>query len=142
MIENNLNIDIDSFLNKYYSFKEGESQKAGYLALEGKISILDKQYKLWGHFEIIIFINEKEYPYTIPIVVEKTKVINRDWDFHISKDGVCCLDIPHKLLRKKDKEYNLKNFTGKLYIHFLPITTTRNQLVSTLMGNTNIILRA
>ena len=110
MTKTNLNCDIDSFLGKYYSFKDVHSPKPGYLALEGKISVLDKKGKLWGQFEILILINKVEYPYTIPIVIEKTQIIDRDWDFHISKEGVCCLDIPHKLLKSKKRGITFEEF--------------------------------
>lgn len=72
MIKKNLNFDIDCFLNKYYSFKKVESPKAGLLALEGKISVLDQEKKLWGQFEVLILINENEYPFTTPVVIEKS----------------------------------------------------------------------
>ncbi|MBO6534051.1 MAG: hypothetical protein JJ885_08040 [Muricauda sp.] len=85
MGKNELDKDIKSFLSKYFAFEEVESPKTGYLALEGKISVLDRNDKLWGQFEILILVNEKNYPYTIPIVIEKTEIIERDWDFHISK---------------------------------------------------------
>ncbi len=110
MIKTNLDCDIDSFLSKYYSFKKVDSPKTCYLALEGKISVLDKKGKLWGQFEILILINKIEYPYTITIVIEKTQIIDRDWDFHISKEGVCCLDIPHKLLKRKRRGILFEEF--------------------------------
>lgn len=110
MIKKNLNFDIDSFLNKYYSFKKVESPKVGLLALEGKISVLDKENKLWGQFEVLILIKENEYPFTTPVVIEKSEVIDRDWNFHISKEGICCLDIPHKLLKSKRRGITFEQF--------------------------------
>lgn len=118
MSRNKLNNDIESFLNRYFSFEKVNSPKLGCLALEGKISIVDDRYNLWGHFEIIILINESEYPYTIPVVVEKTNIINRNWDFHISKDGVCCLDIPHKLLKRKKRGVNFEEFYREIIYPF------------------------
>lgn len=118
MIRNGLNTSIEFFLDKYYSFEKVESPKFGYQALEGKISVVDDNNKFWGQFEILIFINTAEYPYTIPIVVEKTNVINRDWDFHISKDGVCCLDIPHKLLKRKRRGIQFEEFYREVIYPF------------------------
>ncbi len=118
MIKKNLNFDIDSFLNKYYSFKKVESPKAGLLALEGKISVLDKENKLWGQFEVLILINENEYPFTTPVVIEKTEIIDRDWDFHISKEGICCLDIPHKLLKRKRRGIIFEDFYREVIYPF------------------------
>lgn len=110
--------DIKNFLDKYFAFEIVESPKTGYLALEGKISVLDKSDKLWGHFKILILINEAEYPYTVPIVIEKTQIINRDWDFHISKEGECCLDIPHKLMKRKRRGIVFEEFYREIIYPF------------------------
>ena len=119
MGKNELDKDIENFLANYFAFEKGESPKSGYLALKGKISILDRKDKLWGQFEILILINEKNYPYTIRIVIEKTEIIKRDWDFHISKDGECCLDIPHKLLKMEKKGIVLEEFYSEVIYPFL-----------------------
>ncbi|ASO04091.1 hypothetical protein [Arenibacter algicola] len=113
-----LSTDIKNFLNKYFAFEKVESPKTGYLALEGKISVLDKSDKLWGHFKILILINEAEYPYTVPIVIEKTQIINRDWDFHISQKGECCLDIPHKLMKRKGRGIVFEEFYREVIYPF------------------------
>ncbi|WP_163517013.1 hypothetical protein [Gelidibacter japonicus] len=118
MGKNELDKDIISFLNNYFAFKEVKSPKSGYRALEGKVSVLDRKNKLWGQFEILILINEKNYPYTIPIVIEKTEIIKRDWDFHISKEGECCLDIPHKLLKMKKRGIVLEEFYREVIYPF------------------------
>lgn len=118
MGKNELDKDIKHFLGNYFTFEEVESHKSGYRALEGKISILDRKDKLWGQLEILILINEKNYPYTIPIVIEKTEIIERDWDFHISKEGECCLDIPHKLLKMKKRGIVLEEFFREVIYPF------------------------
>lgn len=118
MGKNELDKDIISFLSNYFAFKEVKSPKSGYRALEGKVSVLDRKDKLWGQFEILILINEKNYPYTIPIVIEKTEIIKRDWDFHISKEGECCLDIPHKLLKMKKRGIVLEEFYREVIYPF------------------------
>jgi len=118
MNKKSINHDIESYLSKYFSFEKIDSPKLGYLALQGKISIVDDRDKLWGHFEVQILINESEYPFTIPIVIEKSKIINRDWEFHISKDGVCCLDIPHKLLKRKKRGINFEEFYREVIYPF------------------------
>lgn len=105
-------------MNKYFAFEKVESPKTGYLALVGKISVLDKSDKLWGHFKILILINETEYPYTVPIVIEKTQIINRDWDFHISQKGECCLDIPHKLMKRKGRGIVFEEFYREVIYPF------------------------
>jgi hypothetical protein len=118
MSKKELNRDTESFLSRYFSFEKVDSPKSGFLALEGKLSIVDNRNKFWGQFEILILTNESEYPYTIPIAVEKTNIINRDWNFHISKDGVCCLDIPHKLLKRKKGGINFEEFYREVIYPF------------------------
>tara|TARA_Y100000815_G_scaffold272820_2_gene302551 strand:+ start:563 stop:1237 length:675 start_codon:yes stop_codon:yes gene_type:complete len=118
MIKKRLNQDIESFLSRYFSFEKVQSPKFGYLALEGKISIVDDRNKLWGHFEILVLINKSEYPHTTPVVIEKTTLINRDWNFHISKDGECCLDIPHKLLKLKKRGILFEEFYREVIYPF------------------------
>lgn len=103
MPRNSMKKDIGAFLNKYYVFKQVESPKAGYLALRGDISVIDDKKKFWGKFDVQILINESMYPNTIPIVIEKSEVISRDWNYHISKKAECCLDIPHKLIRRRNR---------------------------------------
>lgn len=118
MSKNTLHNDIEKFLGKYYTFERIDSPKIGYLALEGTISVLDKKDRLWGQFEILILIKENEYPYTTPIVVEKTQIINRDWGFHISKKGECCLDISHKLLKRKKRGIVFEEFYSEVIYPF------------------------
>ena len=103
MLKNPIQKDIVAFLDKYYNFERVETPKAGYLALRGYISVIDDKKKFWGKFDVLILINELAYPNTIPIVIEKSEIINRDWDFHISKEGECCLDIHHKLIKSRNR---------------------------------------
>lgn len=86
--------------------------------LEGKLSVIDSNNRLWGEFEILIAIEESNYPHTIPLVFEKSQIINRDWDYHISKKGQCCLDIPHKLLKLKKRGIVLEEFFREVIYPF------------------------
>lgn len=97
----NLDTELKHFLTKYYAFEKVEYPNKQFVVLEGKIDVLDDANAYWGSFEVQIILNKNEYPYTIPVVVEKSKVIDRTDDLHISKGGACCLDIPHVLDRMK-----------------------------------------
>ena len=110
MIKVGLHSDIEFFLEKFFTFKKVGSPLKGYLALEGKISVIDKKNRFWEQFGVCILINEVEYPYTVPIVIEKTQKIKRDWEYHISINGECCLDIPHKLLKLKKRGIIIEEF--------------------------------
>ncbi len=118
MPKNSIEKDIEAFLNKYYIFEQVETPKAGYLALRGNISVIDDKKKLWGKFDVLILINELAYPNTIPIVIEKSEIINRDWDYHISKEGECCLDIRHKLIRKRNSGIVFETFYREVIYPF------------------------
>lgn len=118
MISSGFKGDIERFLGKYLSFKKIHSPESKYLALEGKIDVLDDKNRFWNRFEVLILINQNEYPYTIPLVFEMTQKINRDWDFHISKKGECCLDIPHKLQKMKLRGIIFEEFYSKIIYPF------------------------
>lgn len=102
--------DVQVFLDKYYTFSRMESPKEGYIALRGQINVIDEKKKFWGTFDVLILINEKVYPYTIPIVIEKSEIIDRNWDYHISEKGECCLDIPHKLIKVRNRGIDFETF--------------------------------
>lgn len=113
-----LNAEIERFVGKYFYFKKVKSPKNEYLVIEGKIDIVDGADRYWDQFEVLILINKNEYPYTIPTVFEKTQKINRDWDFHISKKGECCLDIPHKLQKMKLRGIIFQEFYSEVIYPF------------------------
>jgi len=110
MYTRKLNEDIERFLGSYFRFEIVQSPQKGYVALGGQIAVLDGKDRFWGSFDVLILVNETEYPYTIPVVIEQSMVIDRDWNLHISKDGECCLDIPHKLQKLKRQGIVLEDF--------------------------------
>ncbi|MEL6304235.1 MAG: hypothetical protein AAFQ20_05535 [Bacteroidota bacterium] len=118
MSRSSLKKDVEAFLDKYFTFQRVESPKAGYLALQGDISVIDDQQKFWGKFNVLVLVNVSVYPYTIPIVIEKSEVIDRDWAFHISKDGECCLDIKHRLILRRNRGIVLKTFYKEVIYPF------------------------
>lgn len=79
------------------------------IALRGVITVVDENSQVWADYDVRIEISSA-YPYTIPSVYEESKLIERDWSFHISKDGKCCLDIHHVLLLKRRIGINLTHF--------------------------------
>lgn len=86
--------------------------------LEGELDICDKKGDYWETFKIAIIIS-KNYPYDIPIVLERSKIIPREKDRHISKEGICCLDIEHRLLQMSRRGIRLSDFvTNKVYPYF------------------------
>ncbi|MGF1558978.1 MAG: hypothetical protein ACFCUL_07810 [Flavobacteriaceae bacterium] len=105
-----LDTEIKHFLNKYFAFQIVEYPNKQYVVLEGKIDIVDDVNDYWGSFEVQIILNKNEYPHTIPVVIEKSGIIDRTIDLHISKNGICCLDIPHVLDKMKRRGIIFTNF--------------------------------
>lgn len=93
-----LNKDINAFLDLYSTFKYDKRRENKFSILRGIMDICDTSGLYLGYsFEIKIYIDKEKYPYCVPIVVELSKLIERDESWHINNDGVCCLDIDHKL---------------------------------------------
>ncbi|MFA5297651.1 MAG: hypothetical protein WC389_05520 [Lutibacter sp.] len=102
--------DLKSFLDKYYKFELVNSKNPNTIILVGVADIADENDGHWESYKIKIVFNENDYPNVIPIVYELSKHIDRNWDFHISKDGICCLNIPHKLIKQKSRGIELTEF--------------------------------
>lgn len=118
--------EVSQFFPKL-SFKKNDKSKSWMVF--GELDICDQAGEYWDTFEIIIYIAEN-YPYCIPLVKEKSKIIQREVDWHISEDGFCCLDIEHKLLNLKQRGINLTEFIKtKVYTYFA------NQLYRKSEGN-------
>ena len=109
MINDLLNKDINSFVSIYPNFCTSELSK-NFIEIIGEIDICDINGSYWDSFNIGIIINKSKYPYTCPIVREKSKKIERDEDWHISKDGICCIDMDHQLEFNSKKGINLISF--------------------------------
>lgn len=86
--------------------------------ISGKLDICDVKGDYWNTFDIAIIVSES-YPYCVPQVIEKSKLIPRDDDWHISKDGICCLDMDNALIAMSRLGINIKDFiTNKIYPYF------------------------
>lgn len=114
-----LNKDLNSFFNLYPKFERIRDKKNRYYFLRGEIDVCDIRGNYLNTFEIDIIIDINSYPYTVPIVKERSKIIFRDMDWHISKQGICCLDMDHNLLKIAQRGINLsKFFQNKIYPFF------------------------
>lgn len=83
--------------------------------LEGNVDICDKAGCYWDTFNLLIVI-PNNYPHGIPIVIERSQIIPRDLNRHISNEGVCCLDIEHSLLKRARRGIHLVDFiVDKIY---------------------------
>ena len=77
--------------------------------IKGDIDICDTEGEYWETYNIIIGIPEN-YPHCVPIVLEKSDLIPRNIDWHISKEGVCCIDIGHNLIAMSKRGINIFSF--------------------------------
>ena len=77
--------------------------------INGTLDICDTKGEYWCSFDLAIFV-PKSYPYCLPIVKEVSKHIKRGDEWHINHDGICCLDIDHKMLFLAIRGINILDF--------------------------------
>ncbi len=119
MNNSKLDKDLKVFLDLYSKFTYNERPKKQCLLLKGDIDICDIDGNYWDTFEIEIYIDKSKYPHHAPIVVESSNIIKRDIDWHISKDGICCLDIDHEIEYLSKRGVNITAFyQKKIYPYF------------------------
>lgn len=86
--------------------------------VRGELDICDVEGVYWNTFDIAILVPEA-YPYCVPIIIERSEIIPRDIDWHISKEGICCVDSDNSLLAMSKRGINLKDFlSDKIYNYF------------------------
>jgi hypothetical protein len=86
--------------------------------ITGELDICDVEGMYWNTFHITMLV-PRGYPYCVPIVAEKSTIIPRDIDWHISPEGICCLDISHNLKVMSKLGINLTSFIReKVYTYF------------------------
>jgi len=110
--------DFD-FIREYFpklSFRWNTELKSWLIF--GDLDICDAQGNYWETFDIVILF-PKSYPYCVPIVIEKSKIIPREIDWHISPEGICCIDFKHSLAIQAKRGINVKVFIeNKVYSYF------------------------
>lgn len=94
------------------------NSKSKHWIITGDLDICDTEGNYWETFNIIIGIPQN-YPHCIPIVVENSTIIHRDIDWHISQEGVCCVDIEYNLIVMSRRGININSFIrDKVYPYF------------------------
>jgi len=90
----------------------------GMWCITGQLDICDVKGVYWNTFDIILVI-PKSYPYCIPLLMEQSKLIPREIDWHISPEGFCCMDVEHNLIAMSKRGINLTDFIkDKVYSFF------------------------
>ncbi|MGB3777111.1 MAG: SEC-C metal-binding domain-containing protein [Tunicatimonas sp.] len=104
--------DINEAVERFPKLMQRFDEKANAWLLEGDLDICDSMGEYWDTFSILIFI-PGNYPHCVPKVIEKSKLIPREINRHISEDGVCCLDMDHKLLHMASRGIHLASFISE-----------------------------
>lgn len=96
----------------------GWDKKNNLWVVSGKLDICDIAGAYWNTFEITILV-PKGYPFCVPVVIERSKIIPRDIDWHVSPEGICCLDAKQSLLALSKTGIELTDFIAeKVYTFF------------------------
>ena len=91
--------------------------------ITGELDICDVKGDYWNTFDIAIIV-PKGYPNCVPVVFERSEISPRDIDWHISKEGTCCVDVDNNLLVMSRTGINIKDFISQKVIHILRINYT------------------
>ena len=111
--------DIKKFIEKYPKFSIVEFDNLSFIKLQGVVDIVDLSGIYWDSYQVSILLLKKGYPHIIPSVYEVSEKIKREDDWHISKDGECCLDITHKLILLQNRGIDpISFFQNKIYPFF------------------------
>ncbi len=86
--------------------------------IAGELDICDTEGTYWNTFNIAIAVLQG-YPYCVPVLLEKSEIIPRDIDWHISPEGICCIDLSHNLIAMSKVGINICDFIrDKIYPYF------------------------
>lgn len=129
MLKTGLEFDLSEALNAFPKLNP-QLFTSEDLILEGDLDVIDTENNYCDTYLIKVIIPVKDYPNCIPLVFEISSKIKRDIDYHISADGQCCLDIPHRLIPMKQKGINLLDFINKVVYpyfanHYYKINTKK-----------------
>jgi hypothetical protein len=121
--------DFEEATHIFPKLKYCKDNEANMWVVSGELDICDKAGDFWGTFTIAIDV-PISYPYCVPEVREISHNIKREDNWHISKNGKCCIDIDHKLLIYKKRGFNITDFIKqKVYPYFA------NQIFKDKSGN-------
>lgn len=110
--------DFSAVQELFPKLKYASSKNKGAWIIKGELDICDQAGRYWGTFQIGIFI-PAAYPFVVPVIWEQSHLIPRKADWHISQNGVCCLDIHHRLLEWSRRGIKFEEFMlSKVYPYF------------------------
>lgn len=110
-IENEYSVASEKFKNLRKPILEDDQ-----IVIYGRLDAIDIDGNNWDTYEVKIVISET-YPNELPILFEIGGKIERHPDWHISRDGSCCLGPRIKLIRDLNGNITLIRW---LEIHVIP----------------------
>lgn len=85
--------------------------------IRGVLPVIDGNGTHWDSFDVQIDI-ERDYPLSLPSITETGKRIFRSEDWHINKDGTCCVGTPAEQFRKLHGRMTLLNWVDAFAVPF------------------------
>jgi hypothetical protein len=110
--------DFESVKERFPKLSYGWNKKSNLWVVSGELDICDSIGVYWNTFNIAILVS-RGYPFCVPVVIERSEIIPRHIDWHVSPQGLCCLDAEQSLLALSKKGINLSDFIAeKIYPFF------------------------
>jgi hypothetical protein len=122
-----LDKDIRSFLNIYCEFEFKPRSDKKYSLLRGPLDVCGIDGKFWNSFDINIYIESQKYPFTTPLVQEVSEKVERTEDWHVDKEGFCCLGIDHELEQKAKRGLDITCFYQEIVYPFFTNTILKQK---------------
>ncbi|WP_320167838.1 hypothetical protein [Mangrovibacterium marinum] len=117
-VKNSFEKDFQEAIQFFPKLKYRKSEKGKMWIVSGELDICDQVGDYWETFIIAIYL-PTSYPYCTPRVKEISQLILRDDDWHINDEGLCCLNIEHRMLLIAKRGMNLTSFIReKVYPYF------------------------
>lgn len=110
--------DFKKVEDRFPKLRNDYDSKTRQWIITGDLDICDTAGDYWGTFKIKMFVPQS-YPHCVPCVQELSNIIPRHADWHIDDNGLCCLDIEHRLYVLSRKGIVLDQFISeKVYSFF------------------------
>lgn len=103
---------------QYFPKLSCSEEKTGW-RINGDMDICDFKGNYWNTFNIEIWV-PGTYPRCKPQVWERSNILKREMNWHITEDGECCIDIEHRLEMYRTRGMDILDFIkNKVYPFFV-----------------------
>lgn len=110
--------DFEGVKERFPKLSYSWDKKRNLWVVSGDLDICDTIGIYWNTFRITILV-PRGYPFCVPIVIERSDIIPRHVDWHVSPQGICCLDAEQSLLAMSKTGIILTDFIAeKIYTFF------------------------